>query len=179
MQIMVVVSFLAMLLGFQNLFLRYLFTLGRAGYLPKRFASLSRAQSPSAATIIVGIVVGGIVLVAYATGADPMGVIFAWSISLGSVSFVTVMTIAGVAIVVFFFREQLESGLWATRIAPIAAAILTAVVLYLSVTNYESLLGASDAAAWLTLLLIPLALVLGWMRVTAKPGIDFRYEAIL
>ncbi len=179
MQIMVIVSFLAMLLGFQNLFLRYLFTLGRAEFLPKRLSTLSRAQSPSIAAFVIALVLGAILLAAYATGADPMGVIFAWSISLGSVSFVTAMTITGVAIVAFFFRERRERGMWGTRIAPITAAVLTMIVLFLSVSNYDSLLGASDAAAWLTLLAIPIAMVAGWVRVTVRPTTDFRYEAIM
>ena len=42
MQILVVTSFVAMLLGLSNMFSRYLFALGRAGALPGKLCSVSK-----------------------------------------------------------------------------------------------------------------------------------------
>jgi amino acid transporter len=179
MQVMVVVSFMAMLLGFQNLLLRYLFTLGRAGFLHTRLSDVSKAKSPSTAAYVNAAVTGAIILGAHWSGADPMRVICSWSIALGSVSFIVVMTIAATAILLFFLRERLEFGFWATRFAPALALILTGVVLTLAVTNYNALLGDSGGKARLTLVAIPIALLTGWFRSSRKADINFQYKAII
>lgn len=178
MQIMVLVSFAAMLLGFSNLFLRYLFTLGRAHFLPHRLSDVSKTKAPSTAAYATAAVVAVITLGAHWLGADPMTVIYAWSIALGSVTFVVLMFIAAIAIAWFFAASRVETGVWATIIAPWASLFLTGVVLVLTLLNYDALLGSSDGGARWTLLTIPIALILGWWRAAQKRDIDFKIEVI-
>lgn len=179
LQIMVLVSFGAMLLGFNSLFLRYLFTLGRAKYLPQRLSHVSpRSKAPSTAAYGSAVVIAVITLGAHWIGADPMTVIYSWSIALGSVAFVVLMFIAAIAIAVFFVREKRETNVLATRVAPWSSLVLTGIVLVLTVANYDALLGSSDGGARWTLVLLPTALAFGWWRATANKDIDFAIEAI-
>lgn len=179
LQIMVLVSFTAMLLGFANLFMRYLFTLGRAGYLPTRMSHVSpKTKAPANAEYVMASVVAVITLAGHWLGLDPMTVIYSWSIALGSLTFVVLMFIAAIAIIVFFVREKLEKGLVTTIVAPWISVVITGVILVLTVVNYDALLDSTEGGARLTLLTIPIALVLGWWRASVKPSIDFQIEAI-
>lgn len=57
---------------------RYLFALGRAGAMPKKFAEVSRFGTPVTAAIINCAVVGVFLAAALIGGADPIVTMFAW-----------------------------------------------------------------------------------------------------
>ena len=58
MEVLVLTSLLAVLLSFQNAISRYVYSLGRAGFLPKAFGvSHPKHQSPSRASLVVTIVI--------------------------------------------------------------------------------------------------------------------------
>jgi amino acid transporter len=179
LQIMVLISFIAMLLGFANLYMRYLFTRGRAGYLPHGMSRVSpKTQAPSTAAYVMAGVVAVITIGAHWAGLDPMTVIYSWSIALGSLTFVVLMFLAAIAIIAFFVRKKREKGVVATLVLPSVSVVLTGIILVLTVANYDALLGSTEGGARLTLLAIPIAMILGWWRASAKPTIDFEIEAI-
>ena len=125
MQILVVSSFIAMLIGVQNMFARYMYALARARVLPQPLAHVTkRSQAPARAALINGVIVTVIIMVFLWSGADPITVVFAWFVALGTIGFVVMMAFASVAIVVFFIVEKLERGFWTTRVAPFAAVFL-------------------------------------------------------
>jgi len=174
MQILVVSSFIAMLIGVQNMFSRYVFALSRGRALPRQLSHVSkRSQAPSAAALVNGLVIGIILMVFLWAGADPITVVFAWFVALGTVGFVVMMGFASVAIIVFFVREKLERGFWTTRVAPIAAVILMVTVLVISLLNYDALLFGDGAIAKLLLWAIPIAFVLGAILPIFKKNVDF------
>lgn len=172
MQILVVTSFVAMMLGLANMFSRYLFALGRSGVLPQRLATVSRTGTPSVAALVNGLVILVIVAAFLLAGADPITVVFAWFSALGTASFVTILVITSIAVVVFFRREGFPDGWWANAIAPALSVLAFGYVGYLTLDNYTLLSGSGGAAMWL-LLAIPVFFIAGLVRGTAKKSIDY------
>ncbi len=169
---LVVTSFLAMLIGFHNLFARYVFALGRAGAIPTVLGrTSSRSRTPVAAALAIGatelVVLGGFEV----ARADPIGTTYFWLLALGTASLLTVLLVTCIAMLSFLAGSRAEEGLWRTTVAPALSLAGFVVVLYLAITNY-ALLGGSGAGAWL-LLGIPLLAVLGWWRATARRDLDF------
>lgn len=172
MQIVVVTSFIAMLLGINNMFARYLFSLGRAGFLPRRLARVSRRQTPAQASFANS----GTVLAALALllmlGADPIVVVYAWFTALGTAGFMGILILTSIAIIAFFLRRQSAENAWATLVAPAGSVIVFTYIAWVTIDNYTLLSGSTGAAKWL-LLTVPLALVLGYLRARSKKTIDY------
>lgn len=174
MQVLVVSSFIAMLIGMQNMFARYGFALARAGVLPKPLARVGRrSQAPAAAALANGLIVAVIVTGSLLAGADAIEVVYAWFVALGTVGFIVMMALASLAIVVFFLREKVEHGFWTTKAAPAASLVLVAAVLVIALQNYDAMLFSEGATAKLLLWLIPIGFALGALLPTVKKDIDY------
>jgi amino acid transporter len=177
MQVLVVTSFLAMLLGFHNLFARYVFALGRAGMLPTAMGVADRRSgTPRRAALAIGaaqlVVIGGFLIV----GADRYTELYAWLIALGTVAFLTILALASLAILAFFRRTGATGSVWATRVAPAIALAGFIAVIYLAIDNYSLLLGGQGGVARWLLLAIPVVAVAGWVvaaRRRAEGDVDF------
>jgi amino acid transporter len=175
MQILVVTSFLAMLLGFHNLFARYVFALGRAGMLPEAMGVADRrGGTPRRAALAIGmvqLVVIGAFLVA---GADRYTVLYAWLIALGTVAFLVILALASVSVFTFFRRTGTAGSVWATRVAPAVACAGFIAVIYLAIDNYTLLLGGQGGVARWLLLLIPVVAIAGWVTAGRRDReVDF------
>lgn len=178
MQVLVVTSFIAMLIGMQNMFARYCFALGRARVLPLAFSKVSARKSPSVAALANALLVGVILMAFLWAGADPIVVVYAWFVALGTVGFITIMTIASVGILVFFARERLETGFLSTTLAPTVALLLNVGVLWIALSNYDAMLFDSGVIAKWLLILIPLFFLAGFLLPSIKKNIDFAIVAI-
>ena len=175
MQILVVSSFLAMLIGVQNMFSRYVFALARARVMPRQLAQVTkRTQAPARAAFVNGAIVAIILMAFLWSGADPITVVYAWFLALGTIGFIVMMAFASIAIVIFFFREKLERGFWTTRVAPIASVVLMIGILYIAIQNYDALLFDDGVIARALLWLIPIAFAIGAVLPTFKKDIDFK-----
>lgn len=174
MQILVVTSFVALLLGLSNMVARYLFALGRAGVLPKRLSAVSRTGVPAVAALVNSAAIAVPLLVLLLLGADPLTIVFTWFSALGTVAFVAILVLTSVAVVFFFARLGEPSDRWATIVAPGLSVVVFLYVAYLAIDNYSVLSGAADGAAWL-LLAVPLFFLVGVLRAVTTPSID--YEA--
>lgn len=177
MQIMVVTSFVAMLLGMSNMFARYSFALARARILPSGLAKVTRRQAPGRAALTNGILVAAILMAFFAFGSDPMVVIYAWNVALGTVGFILIMAIASVAVVAFFIRRRkisgTNAGTFSTLIAPSIALVLVVAMLIFALNNYDALLlGGGEFARWL-LLSLPLAAMIGFRAARKTREVDF------
>lgn len=172
LEILVVTSFIAMLLGVSNMFSRYLFALGRTGVLPRHLSTLSDSGLPRRAIATNGLVVAVIVAAFLLAGADPMGVVYSWFLALGTAGFIGILLLTSIAVVLFFARTgEWRSNVASTVVAPIFAVIAFAIVAWITVANYDVLLGGGgDFAKWL-LLALPIASV-AWASQYAQhvPG---------
>lgn len=177
MQVLVVTSFIAMLLGISNMFARYLFALGRAGTLPARLAATNRRGSPAVAALVNGIGVLIVITGFFAFGADPITTVFAWLVALGTAGFITILILTSIAIIVFFARQKNSDNAWVTTIAPILSCLAFLIIGYLAFSNYDALLGGAGGVAKWLLLLIPVAFATGWLIASRKPTI--RYDSVV
>ncbi|MBO0981824.1 APC family permease [Microbacterium sp. SD291] len=179
LQILVLTSFLAMLIGVQNMFARYCFALGRARVLPQIFARVSAVKrAPYVAALADAAACVIVLAIFFAAGADPIVVIYAWFVALGTIGFITMMTLASVAILAFFIRERLETGFWSTKFAPALALLLNGAVLVIALSNFDVLLFGDGTVAKAMLWLIPIAFAIGFVIPTFRKDIDFRVVAI-
>lgn len=178
MQILVVTSFIAMLLGLSNMFSRYLFALGRAGALPAKLSSVSKTGAPSFAGLVNAVAVLAVITAFLLAGADPIATVFSWFVALGTAGFISILLLTSAAIVVFFARNHIRDNLWVTVIAPSLAFLAFLVIGYLTLDNYDALLGGTGGVARWLLLGIPLFLVAGLIRGTQKPAIDYAAEIL-
>jgi len=172
MQILVVTSFIAMLLGLSNMFSRYLFALGRAGVLPTGLSAVSGRGTPATAAIVNSVTIAVLVGAFLLAGADPITVVFAWFSALGSASFIAILVLTSVAVVAFFVRNGVVDNLWVTVIAPVLSIAAFAYVGFVTIDNYTLLSGSGGVAEWL-LLAIPTFLVAGLLRGAGKRSIDY------
>lgn len=178
MQVLVVSSFIAMLIGMQNMFARYCFALARARVLPAPLAHVSeRTHAPSAAALANGVITAVVAMAFLWAGAAPIEIVYAWFVALGTVGFIVMMALASLAIVVFFLREKLERGFWTTKLAPIVAFILMIGILIIALANYDAMLFSDGAVAKLLLWLIPIAFLLGALRPLYRKDIDYETVA--
>ncbi len=176
---LVILSFLALFVGFQSLISRYVFALGRAGVLPVALGRTDGRGTPVRASVVVTISIV-IVLGAFTfSGADPFTITYAWLVGLGTVGLLTALIVVSASIIVFFARTRLETNTWSTKVAPALALIGFVWVLVVAYQNYTILGGTADSARWL-LVLIPVAGILGWLIAEVKlvrgKSIDFSAE---
>ncbi|WP_205710902.1 APC family permease [Isoptericola sp. BMS4] len=175
MQVLVVSSFVAMLIGMQNMFARYCFALARARVLPRGLAVVSsRSRTPARAALAGGLLVAAVVTAFLWAGAAPIEVVYAWFVALGTTGFIVMMALASLAILAFFLREDVERGFWATRVAPVVALALMATMLGIALANYDALLFSDGATAKQLLWLIPLAFAGGALLPRFRKGIDYQ-----
>lgn len=177
---LVILSFLALFVGFQSLISRYVFALGRAGVLPSALGRADRRGTPVRASVVVTVCIA-IVLGAFTfSGADPFTITYAWLVGLGTVGLLTALIVVSAAIFVFFARTHLETSVWSTKIAPALALIGFLWVLVVAFQNYTILGGTEDSARWL-LVLIPIAAILGWViaEIKLRRGKDIDFSAEL
>ncbi|MDR6989878.1 hypothetical protein J2Y66_004395 [Paenarthrobacter nitroguajacolicus] len=82
------------------------------------------------------------------------------------------------AILVYFARSGTRDNLWVTVIAPALSFLAFVVVAYLTLDNYDVLLGGAGGVARWLLLGIPLIFVAGLVRGTQKPTINYAAEIL-
>ncbi|NWO17032.1 MAG: APC family permease [Corynebacterium sp.] len=160
-QILVVTSFIAMLLGLSNMFARYLYALGRSRILPQFLSSTNAKGAPANAAFSNGVLVLLIVSTFLAFGADPIEIIYSWLVALGTAGFVLILILASIAIVVYFARKNADGNPVATKIAPAVSCLAFLSIGYLTITNYDALLGGAGGIAKWLLLLLPVSFLIG------------------
>lgn len=176
MQVLVVLSFVAMLLGMANMFARYCFGLARARVLPEGLAVVTHTRkAPARGALVNGIVVALILVPLLFSGADPMVVVYAWFVALGTVGFLAIMSLASVAIIAYFVRREHRAGssILTTLVAPIVAFVLVTSMLVFTIANFDALLLDGNMGARWLLLALPVALVIGFALPSFRRGISF------
>nr|WP_307220541.1 APC family permease [Microbacterium sp. SORGH_AS_0888] len=177
MQVLVVTSYIAMMLGLNNMFSRYLFALGRAGVLHRSISRVSRRGAPATASLVNAAVVAIILAAFLLTGADAFTVVYYWFSALGTAGFVSILVLTSAAIVVYFRRNKSEGNLLVTFVAPTISFLVFLYIGYTTLINYDVLSGGAPAASWL-LLGLPVLFVLGVVRALAKKNIDYSTERV-
>lgn len=171
MQILVVTSFIAMLLGIFNMFARYLFALGRAGVLPKALKGTNAKGAPIRASIVNAILVT-IILGSYLiAGTDPW-VVYYWFSALGTVGFITILLLTSIAIVVYFAKKRIIANPLATIVAPALSVVAFVYIAFLTWQNFDVLSGG-DPTARVLVLLLPIMFAAGVIIAVVKKNVSF------
>jgi amino acid transporter len=162
MMVLLVTSFFAALLAFQNTVARYLRILAVRGWAP---APLGRThpsfRSPHIASIFTS-VVSLVAIVAFAAfGLDPYTKLFLWFVGFGTLAIIVLQAITSVSVAVYFRREPSDHNLWRTLIAPVVGAVGLSIAIALVVKNWSTLVGADSGFSQLLPWAIPLVIVVG------------------
>ena len=161
LNVLVVTSFFAILLGFANVMSRYVFALGRAGILPAAFGrSHKKHQSPHIGSIVTAVTVLVVVGTFIMAGADPFHQLYAWVIAVGTVGVLLLMCGSSLAVVMYFKKSPEGENVWTAVVAPTIAFVAFAAAIVLTIMNFSFLTGGDGIASWLWIL-VPLAAVLG------------------
>ncbi len=145
--ILLISSLMACLLSGQNILSRYFYNLGRDGVLPEIFGRAHiKHKSPYVAGITVGVLWGAMTGIFAVLGNDP-GLLYGEVAAIGGFAVMVLMSLTSLAVVVYFRRmpHPGDTTVWHTTIAPLAAALGMAFMVYLAIRNFALLTGGSQA----------------------------------
>lgn len=192
----VLTSLFAAMLAFQNSASRYLFSMGRAGVLPKKLDQVNSRQSPMVATTVVSILAVILVVVGIIFAWDPIVNIFFWFGAVAVIAIVLTEILVSIAVIVYFRRTKEDTRIWNTVLAPVISVILLAVGWYMLIARYNLFAGtAADPAmcpgdagsgcgpfelnttGWVLVLLTPAMLIVGIILGTVRQKKE-NYDAV-
>lgn len=160
-QVLLVTSLFACILSFHNVVTRYTFTLGRRGVLQSRLGVISpKHGAPSAASLAVSVWSVAAMVMIIATGIDPVTESYTWLSGAATLGLVALMTLASVAVIIFFRGQPRPKSLWQTVIAPGLAAIGLGAVLVLVAANFTALI-SDPVSAWVVAILVVVSYLVG------------------
>ncbi|GAA3697310.1 APC family permease [Nonomuraea antimicrobica] len=181
-RVLFVTSVFAAMVSFHNTTARYFFALGRERVLPAVFGrTRARSGAPQAGSIAQS-ALGLVVIVVYAVlGLDPLVQLFFYGGSFGGFGVLLLVFVTSLAIIVFFAREPSGEALSRRVVAPVPAAIALAVMVWLALDNFATLLGVpeGDPLAWVLPVVYGVAALLGvvWALVL-RSGQPAVYAAV-
>jgi amino acid transporter len=146
--VLLVTSLFAALLSFHNVLARYFFALGGSGALPAACGrSHPRHRSPHIGSTVQS--VSALVLVALFAliGLDPVTQVFAWMAGTATLGVLALMALTCLAVLVFFRRTRADVRPWQTVVAPVLGLLGLATFLFLTITNFPTLIGGSPGLA--------------------------------
>ncbi|NUW32463.1 APC family permease [Nonomuraea sp. SMC257] len=176
-----VTSLFAAMISFHNTTARYFFALGRERVLPAVFGrTRPRTGAPKAGSIAQS-VLGFLVIVGYAAlGLDPLVQLFFYGGTFGGFGVLLLVFATSIAVIAFFSREPSGEDVWRRLVAPVPAAAALAVMVFLAVSNFSTVLGVpeGDPLAWILPSVYGVAAVVGlvWALVlrSGQPAVYSR-----
>ncbi|MBU6245867.1 MAG: APC family permease [Actinomycetales bacterium] len=140
----VLTSLFAATLAFQNSAARYLFSMGRAGVLPKALDRTNKQQSPFVATTVVGILGLIIIVIAIVLNWDPFLNVFYWFSAVSVIAIVLTEILVSIAVIVYFRRTKEDRRIWNAIIAPVLAIAGLALGEFMLMSRFNLLAGVSQ-----------------------------------
>jgi len=140
----VLTSLFAATLAFQNSAARYLFSMGRAGVLPKFLDRTNKQQAPFAATTVVTILGLAIIVISIVFAWDPFLNVFYWFSSVSVIAIVLTEILVSIAVIAYFRRTDQDKRVWNTIIAPVLAIAGLALGLFMLMSRFNLLAGVSQ-----------------------------------
>lgn len=147
-QVLLVTSLFAAILSFHNVLARYFFALGGSGALPAAWGrSHTRHGSPHMGSLVQSVSALALVAVFALAGLDPVTQVFAWMAGTATLGVLTLMALTCLAVLVYFRRTRVDNRPWQTAIAPALGFAGLLVFLWLTITNFPTLIGGSAGLA--------------------------------
>ena len=149
-----IVSSLAVLLSIHNVAARYCYSVGYDGALPRFLGRAHpRHHSPYIASMADSLVTLVAIVIFAALSLDP-NYLYARLGGTATVAILAIYMLTSVAIVFFFRRNSADTNLWERAIAPLLSTVGLAVVLWLAMANFDTIIDSNWTTASLLLLLI-------------------------
>jgi len=174
--VLLVTSGFASVLATQNIAARYLYTLGGDGVLSRRLGRVHpRFGSPFTASRVVAILsivgFGGAAIL----GVDPVRV-YASLASFGGVCLIALMVGTALSVLLFFRRDaEHEATFMQSVVSPSFAFIGLGAILFLAVTNMDTIIGGTPAEGVMAVLVgaavIAAGVILALVLRTRNPAI--------
>ncbi|MFD7257093.1 APC family permease [Streptomyces sp. NPDC059874] len=180
MHVFIVTSVIASLLAFHNAINRYALALSEEGVLPAALGRVHpRHRSPYRAGL-AQTVLGAVIVLGFAlAGADPYQQLLLWVNTPGMIALMVLMLLAAIAVPVYFRRTAHAEGPWRTVVAPVAAAVLLAVAIFLVASKVELFTMASTTVNTVLVALVPAVFLAGLALAqrlkTRRPEIYARF----
>jgi amino acid transporter len=174
LEVLIVTSCFAGMLAFHNASSRYMFALGRDGFLPRPLRTLHPTyQSPTVAGG-TAFAVELVLVVGFAlAGLDPLTNLSASLTGFGAVGLMVLITTTSLAVVVFFVRRG-QFG-WGYTVAPVLAMIGFGAVTWFALTNFPAITGTDSKVInnlpYLHLVTVVLALVVAFRARSERPEV--------
>lgn len=162
MMVLLITSFFAALLAFQNTVARYLRILAVRGWAPEPLGRTHpRFRSPYVASVFASTVSLVAIVVFAVFHLDPYTKLFMWFVGIGTLSIIVLQAITSASVAVYFRRVPSDHNVWRTLVAPVIGAIGLAVAVVLVLQNWSAMVGASGGFSHLLPWIIPLAAAIG------------------
>jgi amino acid transporter len=145
-QVLLVTSLFAAILSFHNVLARYFFALGRSGALPAA-CSRTRDGAPHVASMAQSVSALVLVAVFALVGLDPVTQVFAWMAGTATLGVLALMALTCLAVLVYFRKTRVDTRPWQTVVAPALGFVGLLVFLWLTITNFPTLIGGSAGLA--------------------------------
>ncbi|MGP3958209.1 APC family permease [Nonomuraea sp. 3N208] len=157
-------SVFAAMISFHNTTARYFFALGRERVLPAVFGrTRARSGAPKAGSIAQSVLGLAVIAVYALLGLDPLVQLFFYGGSFGGFGVLLLIFVTSIAIIAFFLREPSGETIARRMVAPAPAAIGLAVMVWLALDNFGTLLGVPEGhpLAWILPAVYGVAAVVG------------------
>jgi amino acid transporter len=108
-------------------------------------------------------------------GMDPVTQVFAWMAGTATLGVLALMALTCAAVIVFFRRTRVDVRPWHTVVAPALGLVGLLVCLWLTISNFPTLIGGSPALAAAIGAVLVAAFVIGavWSRrPAAAPALE-------
>ena len=158
-----VTSIFAAALTMHSLTSRYLFSSGRAGFLPKVFSKVHpKFGSPYVGSLFQTIIAILIISLTALAGWNPYDNVFAWLGGIAVIGCVTLYSITGISVIVYFLRTKVDTNIWRTKIAPGISSVGLIIATILIYVNFKLLFGdGNEMIAYILLILLLTVGVIG------------------
>ncbi|MET8830468.1 APC family permease [Streptomyces sp. NPDC004610] len=154
----IAVSFFGATVSVHTIASRYLFSLGRAGLLPRALSSVHpRRGTPHHAHTTQVVVVVAFLIPFAVGGLDPLLSLLPALGGVTALGLLTLMILCSASVVVSAARGTLSGSLWSTRIAPGLSFLALSACTVVIVANYPTVTGSDSAL----INSMPVVLVLG------------------
>lgn len=178
LSLLIITSLFAAICAFHNNVARYFFALGRQGVLWRRLGETHTTRQSPAAACCAQAAISFVIILGFAlAGRDPFVDLFTWMTGIGAVGVIPLQSMAGLAIIVFFRRHDLDRRIWNTVVAPVLGLLGLLTLSFLAFKNLNTLVGASGAVETVLLvalfgsIAVGLAAALRW-RTTSRAKYD-------
>ena len=180
MGILFVTSVFAALLAFHNAIARYIFVTGREGLLPDSVGvTHGKHLSPHVGSVIQTILALAVVTLFVVKEMDPVLQLFSWLSQLGTLGVLGLMSLTSFAVIAFFGRNAMGEGAMSTKVLPLIAGVIMAILFVKIFMDFGALTGAEGNLSWILPSLVLVAGVIGIALAAMLKGRDPRRFADL